>query len=283
MVLNLEQFNLEDLAARNTTRILRLMVQKPYLSWGLTELAGELHISKSNVLRIIKVLLANNIINKQKTGRKKLYKINYEMELVKILWKLYMEERKLNIKPEFKNIIDLLYHQYKDEIELFILFGSVARGLETRKSDIDIIMVTKNHLDIDKFDYLPYRFEIHRYSREEIRDPVDFVVLEALLNGITYKGNIIKIVAELNSFPKSYIIYRLEKSKEFLNKAKSLEESEAKRYYENMAEITIGEIQSLINRGTTISKKEIELDNMDEMIRGLEKNIARQGERIWLT
>lgn len=282
MVLILEQFNLENLAARNTTKILRLMIQRPYLSWGLTEISNELNISKSNVSRIIKVLLANNIINKQKSGRKILYKINYELELVKIMWKLYMEEMKLNITPEFKNIIDLIYDQYKDSIELFILFGSVARGLQTEKSDIDIIIVTKDQLDINKFDYLPFRFEIHRYPWEEISDPVDFVVLEALLNGITYKGDIFKIIAELNSFPKSYVIYRLEKSKEFLNKARSLE-SEARKYYENLAMITIGEIQSVIKRGTTASKRKIELNKIDQIIIELENSIAQQGERIWLT
>ena len=282
MVLILEQFNLEDLAARNTTKVLRLMIQKPYLSWGLTEISEKLNISKSNVLRIIKVLLANNIIHKQKSGRKILYKINYEMELVKILWKLYMEESKLNIKPEFKNIIDLFYHQYKDRIELFILFGSVARGLETKKSDIDLIIVTEDKVDIHKFDYIPFRFEIHEYTWEEISDPIDFVVLEALFNGITYKGDIFEIITKLNSFPKAYVIYRLEKSKEFLNKAQS-SESEARKYYENLAMITIGEIQSLIKKGTTISKKEIELNKIDEIINELEKNIAQQGERIWLT
>lgn len=42
MVLILEQFNLENLAARNTTKILRLMIQRPYLSWGLTEISKNL-------------------------------------------------------------------------------------------------------------------------------------------------------------------------------------------------------------------------------------------------
>lgn len=281
MVLNLEQFNLEDLAARNTTKILRLMILKPYQTWGLTELANELKISKSNVLRILKVLNSNKIINEKKTQRKKVYRINYQMPLVQIMWKLFMEEKRQNIRAKFKNRVDLLYNQVSDQVELFILFGSVATGLATEKSDLDVIIITKKPLDIKKYDFLPYRFEIHQYTWEDIQDPVDFVVLESLLNGIVFEGDVFKIIAELNSFPKSYVIYRLEKAKEFLKKAESLE-SDAREYYRNMAEITIGEVQSVIKMGFTIPKKEIKLENINEIIKQLENVISREGERIWL-
>ncbi|MBI5459227.1 nucleotidyltransferase domain-containing protein [Methanobacterium sp.] len=282
MVLNLEQFNLEDLAARNTVKILRLMINKPYLTWGLTELSNELKISKSNVSRILKVLLTHNIINEQKTKRKKVYRIDYEMSMVQIMWKLFMEEKRQRISPEFKNRVDLLYNQVEGEVELFILFGSVATGLATEKSDIDIITISENPLNIKKYDYLPYRFEIHQYSWEDIRDPVDFVVLESLTNGIVFKGDVFKIIAGLNSFPKPYIIYRLEKAKEFLKKAQSLE-GDAQEYYKNIAEITIGEVQSVTKKGITIPKKEIKLENINEIIKELEKELSNQGERIWLT
>jgi predicted nucleotidyltransferase len=282
MVLNLEQFNLEDLAARNTVKILRLMTNKPYLTWGLTELSNELKISKSNVSRILKVLITYNIINEQKTQRKKVYRINYEMPMVQVMWKLFMEEKRQCIAPEFKNRVDLLYNQVAGEVELFILFGSVATGLATEKSDIDIITISEKPLDIKKYDYLPYRFEIHQYSWGDIMDPVDFVVLESLTNGIVFKGDVFKIIAELNSFPKPYIIYRLEKAKEFLKKAQSLE-GDAQEYYENMAEITLGEVQSVTKKGITMPKKEIQLENISEIIKELEKELSSQGERIWLT
>lgn len=282
MVLNLEQFNLEDLAARNTVKILRLMTNKSYLTWGLTELAEELKISKSNVSRILKVLINLNIINEQKNHRKKVYRINYEMPLVQVIWKLFMEEKRQCIAPEFKNRVDLLYNQVAGEVELFILFGSVATGLATEKSDIDILTISEKPLDIKKYDYLPYRFEVHQYSWEDIRDPVDFVVLESLIHGIVFKGDVFKIIAELKSFPKSYIVYRLEKAKEFLKKAQSLE-GDAQEYYGNIAEITIGEVQSVTKKGITIPKKEIKLENIYEIIKELEIELSSQGERIWLT
>ncbi len=282
MVLNLEQFNLEDLAARNTVKVLRLMIQKPYQTWGLTELANEIKISKSNVSRILKVLLRYNLINEKKSKRKKVYRINYEMAMVKVMWKLFMEEKRQRISPQFKNRVDLLYDQLAGEVDLFILFGSVATGLATEKSDIDVLIISQKPLEIKKYDFLPYRFEIHQYSWEDIKDPVDFVVLESIINGIVFKGDIFKIIAELDSFPKSYVIYRLEKAKEFLKKSQLLE-SDAREYYEHLAEITIGEVKSVTRKGLTIPKNEIEVENIYKIIEELENEISQEGERIWLT
>jgi predicted nucleotidyltransferase len=235
MVLKLERFNLEYLGTRNTVKIMRTLTTKPYLSWGLTELSVEIGVSKSNILRIMKVLTKYNLVIEQKSGRKKVYRINYQIKSVQILWKLYMEEKRQNIPPNFKNVLDLIYHQIKDDVELFILFGSVARGLETEKSDIDLCIIPKNKVNIQRFDFLPYRFEIHEYDWHDFENPLDLVVLEALFQGIVFKGDIFPIIAQTNSFPKSYLIYRLEKAKEFLNKSKALK-GEAKEYYNQIAE-----------------------------------------------
>ncbi len=281
MVLKLEQFNLEHLATKNTMKILRLLILKPHLSWGLTELSLELSISKSNVLRIMRVITRYNMVLEQKSGRKKVYKINYQMNMVKFLWKLFMEEERQNITPNFWNVIDLLYHQVKNVVSVFILFGSVAQGLATEKSDIDICVVAENRIDVGRFDFLPYRFEIHQYDWDDFKNPVDFVALEALLNGVVFKGELLEIIAETNSFSKTYLIYRLEKAKDFLRRSKNLE-AEAKYYYEQLAEVTIGEVKSLLLKGKTIPKREINLKDMDRELEMLENLISGEGEKVWL-
>jgi hypothetical protein len=40
----------------------------------------------------------------------------------------------------------------------------------------------------------------------DINEPVDFVVLDAHLNGIVWNGNILKILARTRSFSKTYLI-----------------------------------------------------------------------------
>lgn len=283
MVLKRELFNLERIATKNTIKVLRFLTSKPYLSFGLTELSENLKISKSNVLRILKVLRGYNLIVEQKTGKKKLFRINSEMGIIKILWDLFMSERRYNLPTNFKNIMDLFYEQVKNDVELFILFGSVAQGLATEKSDIDICVVSGREINGGRFDFLPHRFEIHNYSWDDVKNPIDFVILDALLNGVVYKGDVFDIVANLKLFPKSYLIYRIEKAKEFLKKAELLE-NEAKEYYKGIAKITVGEIESLLHRKSTIPKREIVVEdiNIESKIKIIEEEIVREGERIWL-
>jgi hypothetical protein len=227
------------------------------------------------------VLTSNNIVLEHKSGRKKVYKVNYQLNIIKIFFELYMEERRRNIAVNFGNVVDLFYHQVKDDVDVFILFGSVAQGLATERSDIDICVVAEKRIDVGSFDFLPYRFEVHQYNWDDFENPSDFVVLEALLNGIVFKGELLNVIAETTAFSKTYLIYRLEKAKEFLSKSKSLE-GEAKSYYEKLAEITIGDVKSIILNGKTIPKKEIHLIDMEQELEELENRISGEGEKVWL-
>lgn len=281
MVLKLDHFNLEDLATRNTLKVLRHLILQPYLSWGLTELSLELGVSKSNLLRIFKVLTSHNILLEEKTHRKKLYRINSELPIVKNYYKLFMEEKRQNIAPEFKNVLDLFYQQIKNQVDLFVLMGSVARGLESPHSDLDIIIVPKNTLKLSKYQYLPIRLEVHQYSWEEIVEPVDLVVLEALLYGIVFKGNVFPILSGLRSFPKSYLIYRLEMAKEFEEKAQNLE-GEAQKYFLHLARVTVGEVESLLKTKKTVPKIEIDIEDLQTTMEWIKNRLSREGDRIWI-
>jgi len=105
MVLQLEQLNLDNIAAKkNIIRILKLLILKPNLYWGLTELSLTLLISKSNILRIMGYLSNYNLVLEQKSGHKVYYQIS----------------------PNFKNPIDFLYLQIKNDASICNLFGSIA-------------------------------------------------------------------------------------------------------------------------------------------------------------
>jgi len=287
MVLKLEQFNLEKLANKNTVRILRLLVMRPYLSFGLSEISAELKISKSNVLRVMNVLVKNLIVIEQKSGRKKVYRINGELELVRDIWHLFMIEMRYNLKPEFRNAIDLFYNSVKKDVDVFIVFGSLAHGLETERSDmeddmksnIDILIAGKKRAIRRRFDFLPYRFELHNYKIEDLEKPRDFLALEAINNGIVYNGEIFDILKEIRVFPKAYLVYRLERTKEFLEKAKKLK-GNAREYYRNLSIKSIGEIESLVYKKRVMPKGSIKI--MDKKLLELEERLSKEGENIWL-
>ncbi len=101
MVLQSEHLNLENITTKkNIIRILKLLILKPNL-WGLTELSLALLISKPNIIRIMDYLSNYNLVLEQKSGRKVYYQI----------------------APNFKNPIDFLSLQLKDDASIFNLFS----------------------------------------------------------------------------------------------------------------------------------------------------------------
>ena len=138
MVLKREQFNLERIATKNTAKILRFLTLKPYLTFGLTELSEDLTISKSNVLRILKVLRALNLVIEQKAGKKKLFRINSEMSTIKILWNLFMSERRYNLPTSFKKYYKSIAKITLGEVESLLHRRSTIPKREIEVEDINI-------------------------------------------------------------------------------------------------------------------------------------------------
>src|SRR3989338_5868013 len=162
MVLKLEQI----VGSKNSISILRHLTLFPYRSFGLTQLSEELKISKSNVLRILVPLTEEKIVLERSGGRKKKYQVNSEHHFITELWKLFMVEKQSHLPAYFKNGIDIFYEKVKERIDVFILFGSVARGLAEEESDIDILVIGDKKLKGPVVE-LPYRFEVHNYSWQD--------------------------------------------------------------------------------------------------------------------
>mgnify|MGYP001605369380 FL=1 len=269
------------LGCKNSIILLRHLVLKPYLASGLTELSRTTGISKSNLLRVLLPLVDEKLVLKQFNGRKQVIRINSEHGLVLKLWELFMPEKQAALPPMIKNAIDQFYLKIKNEVKAFVVFGSVARGKEKAESDVDILIVGDEKLAGPKTDFLPIRLEVHSYTWKEILEKKDLIVLDCLTNGIAYKGDLFGIIKELKVFPKKYLLYRLGKCKEFLRKTQSLK-GEARKYYSNLAKVSLGEIESLYKRGKVLSKIEIKNKATFKKIVQLEAELAKEGENIWL-
>lgn len=272
-------FKLEDvLGTRVPWRLLRILLKRPYLSFSPTVLAATLQTSRASVLRVLGILGKSALIRKFNGGR---YQANTEHEMIRRLWGLFMLEHHANLQPSFRNAIDMFFKAVEDKVVVFIVFGSVSRGLATEKSDIDICVVGEN-IDVNRFDFLPYRFELHNYKEQHFKDLTDFVVLDSLLNGIVLKGEmfVYDILKDLRTFPKEYLLYRVNKAKQFLSRADELQ-GEARDYYYSLARIAIGEVKAVLHKGTTVSKREINYQ-FSEDITALESELAREGDKIWL-
>jgi len=278
MVQMSSDFRLEEvLGARVLWRVLRVLLERPFLSFPLTRLADALQTSRASVLRSIRRLEGASLVI---ATDGKLYRANTEQPMVQQLWSLFMLEQAWNMQPEFKNAIDLFFKTVEEQVEVFIVFGSVARGLATPRSDIDVCVVGEGAAK-KRFDFPPYRFEVHTYDKDGFTALEDLVILDALLNGVVLKGQafVFHILKDLRSFPKAYLLYRLNRAKYFRQRASELE-GEAKVYYTSLADLTLQEVEAVLKQGTPVSKAELQ-GPVD--IRALERELARRGDRIWLT
>jgi predicted nucleotidyltransferase len=93
---------------------------------------------------------------------------------------------------KIKNII-LQYMANKGfSTEKIIVFGSFAKGIETRESDIDIIIVSKNLRDKNLFEKVSLMSDVHIELVKKCKRPFDIMYYsdEEWKNGFSY---IIKI------------------------------------------------------------------------------------------
>ncbi len=129
-------------------KILEIFLKDPFKEIHLREIARLSSSSVTNVTNSMRLLVKNNIFMRNEMSNSTFFKPNLTNdETIKIFELLELEKRK-NFYAKNKNIARLL-KKYTDSIielsnkriQLVILFGSVARGEWTKKSDVDILAV----------------------------------------------------------------------------------------------------------------------------------------------
>ncbi len=107
-------------------------------------LAKRLDINHMTVIRNLKELVGENVLEFRKEGRNKVYflKKNMEARNYALISELYKLNKTLEKYPELRQTIKNI--QQKKEIGLAVLFGSYARGTANKNSDIDVFIETKD-------------------------------------------------------------------------------------------------------------------------------------------
>lgn len=107
-------------------------------------LAKKLKINHMTILRRTKELTKANVVDYKKEGKNNVYFLKKTVEarthaIMAESYKLFMLIKKY---PNLRRIIEKI--QKNNKVELAILFGSYAKGLAKKDSDIDIYVDTTN-------------------------------------------------------------------------------------------------------------------------------------------
>lgn len=143
---------LENILGNKTTwKILRLMVEAPGRPISQKEIRKLVKLGFSNLQESLYKMIYSDIINIKKQGRTSYYYLNLTNDLTKkIIELINLERRKLNnLQPSKSAILAELERKLIDEIKgikKIILFGSVAKRISIKGSDIDICILTEHKL-----------------------------------------------------------------------------------------------------------------------------------------
>ena len=128
-------------------RLVRTIYEKPNIK--VSELLKQARISQKAAYKYLKELLDSRIISEILEGKKptlRLFTPRFS-EAGKACFALLEEEKKLDFFDKHKDLKGQFIH-FEDEVRSFVdvalIFGSFARGAETKSSDIDLLIVSEN-------------------------------------------------------------------------------------------------------------------------------------------
>jgi predicted nucleotidyltransferase len=138
--------------------VLSATLLQPEHWWFMTELARQLGVTPSSLQRELEALVRSGILLRRQDGRRIYYKANLESPVFPEMKGLI--EKTVGIVSALKAELE----RFDDRIEFALLYGSVARGEEKSRSDVDLMIVGS----LKQIDLLPALRKLESRFRREV-------------------------------------------------------------------------------------------------------------------
>ncbi len=129
-------------------KILEIFLNEPFKELHMREIARLSHVSLTNVDASLRLFVKEDLFKRRDVSQMSFFKPNMENECLLKIFEIMELDRKMEFYKNNKKIARLLQEytekaisMSRKKIQSIILFGSVARGEWTKKSDIDILAV----------------------------------------------------------------------------------------------------------------------------------------------
>jgi len=134
------------LGSKSKIRLLRIFYDNPKREFTLYELKKTFKLSTGTINPVLKSLVNSRALLSRRVGKSILYQLNSKNLIIKKILEIFDSERWL-LLGKAKEFVRKLE---KTDILSIVLFGSVATGKATELSDIDLVIVYKNKLELVK-------------------------------------------------------------------------------------------------------------------------------------
>jgi len=152
-------------------KILIFLLKNKTEEFTIRSISKEIQIDYKTVYLNIQKLIENQTIISKKVGKSTLCSIN-QIFNSDVYVAEYLRKEEL-IKNKNLNIIIEYFKEIKDPFHILLLFGSYAKNIQRKKSDIDIMLITDNKNTIKKakdiVKLIPKEIHLVNFTSEEFR------------------------------------------------------------------------------------------------------------------
>ncbi len=125
-------------------RVLELFFDEPFREFHLREAARKANVSAPTAKIQLDKFAKKGIIEKSSKANLSLFKANTKSKRFQLLKTAYFLE-----KMEKSGLVEEIKKRLRPQA--IVLFGSTARGEDSRESDIDLLVISKNKQDIEQY------------------------------------------------------------------------------------------------------------------------------------
>lgn len=131
--------------------VLQYLINNKDRNYSITEVEENVDASYKTVQEFINTLEEFGLVNSKKHGRTKIITVNQDSPFLEALEKLGDIDAE-PFRKTARKFTEEITERYPEEIRSVILFGSVARGMPTSKSDIDILILAQTQEDAEEIE-----------------------------------------------------------------------------------------------------------------------------------
>jgi len=173
-------------------RVLALIFGQPERSFYASEIVRKVNSGTGAVERELSRLQHSGLVNVERIGNQKHYRANRESPIFSELHSLVLKT--VGLTEPLKRFLE----PYLNKIKTAFVYGSVAKGMDTARSDIDLMVIGEDLSYTDLFEGL-------QKAEQVIGRPVNpnFLSLKDWQRKLTQKDS---FVGRINAQPKIFVV-----------------------------------------------------------------------------
>jgi predicted nucleotidyltransferase len=157
------------LFSESQTRVLRWLFGQPERAYHLNELLRLTGLGSASLQRELRKLAEAGLVRSERVGNLRRFQANADSPVYGEL--VALTRKTLGVEPLMREALEPL----APKLEAAFIYGSVAKGTDTAKSDIDVMLVGKNLLLAKVLEVMmPLEAQLGRKINPTVLTPAEF-------------------------------------------------------------------------------------------------------------